>query len=144
MAQTAKSEADKATDVTREAADTAEDTARGGLRAVQRTGGALLEVERAVASRSAEGTAEFGQALTDLLKEQTQHNFKTMTALTEAVDWDQVAKAVDWDRVVQIQTEYLRVSLERTARLTQRYFEVSQAVLLSATSTVQRQLDKAA
>jgi hypothetical protein len=53
-------------------------------------------------------------------------------------------KAVDWDRVVHIHTEYLRVSLERTARLTQRYFEVSQAVLLSATSTVQRQLDKAA
>src|SRR5688500_5458490 len=111
MAQSAKPEADKAVDttkeatsnvadlgrrtsdtaedITREAVDTAEDTARGGLRAVQRTGGALLEVESAVARRSAEGTAEFGQALTDLLKEQTQHNLKTLTSLTEAVDWDQ-------------------------------------------------------
>src|SRR5688500_3745686 len=111
MAQSAKPEADKAVDttkeatsnvadlgrrtsdtaedITREAVDKAENTYRGGLRDVQRTDGAQHEVERAIARRSAEGTAEYCQAHTDLLKEQTQHNLKTLTSLTEAVDWDQ-------------------------------------------------------
>jgi hypothetical protein len=51
---------------------------------------------------------------------------------------------VDWDRVFQIQSEYLRASLGRTARLTQSYLEVSQAVMTSAASAAQRQAKKAA
>src|SRR5690349_25091192 len=47
----------KAVDVTREATDKAEDAARRGHQAVQRTADAALEVERAVARQSAEGTA---------------------------------------------------------------------------------------
>ena len=57
---------------------------------------------------------------------------------------DQVAKAVDWDRVFQIQGEYLRVSLERTMQLTQRYLEVSQAVVTQAASVARREAKKAA
>ena len=46
--------------------------------------------------------------------------------------------AVDWGQVIQIQGEYLRASLARTARLTQRYLELGQAVMTSV-STAQRQ-----
>ena len=135
---------DKAADLTRETVDKAEDMARGGLRTVERTAGAAREVERAVTRRSAEGTAELGQVLTGLIKEQAQHNVETMSALTGAVDWEQVARAVDWKQVVEIQTGYLRVSMERMAQLTQRYLEISQAVLTTATSAALRQVDKAA
>ena len=94
--------------------------------------------------RSAEGTAELGQAFLDLVQIQTRHNLETWTALTEAVDWDRPAKAVDWDRVVQIQGAYLRLSLERAMQLTQRYFEVVQAVTNAAADAAKRQAKKAA
>ena len=135
IADLGKRTTDKAVDLTRETVDKAEDMTRGGFRAVERTVGAAREVERAVTRRSAEGTAEFGQAFTGLFKEQAQHNVDTMSALTGAVDWKQV---------VEIQTGYLRVSMERMAQLTQRYLEISQAVLTTATSTALRQADKAA
>ncbi len=57
---------------------------------------------------------------------------------------NEVARAVDWDRVFRIQAEYLRASLERTAQLTRRYLEVSQAMTNSAVSAAQRQAKKAA
>lgn len=166
MAQTAKTAADKSADVAkdatdniaelgkrtveqgagvaREAADRAEDTFRRGADVAQRSVDAMGEVQRAVTQRSAQGTAEFGRALIEVMNEQTRHNLETFSALTQAVDWDRVAKAVDWDRVVRIQGEYLRVSLERAAQLTQRYIEVSQAVVASAASVAQRQAKKAA
>jgi hypothetical protein len=105
---------------------------------------AAAEREREAASRSAEGTAELGQALVDLVGQQTRQNLETLKALNEAIAWDQVAKAVDWDRVFQIQGEYLRVSLERAARLTQRYLEFSQAVVTQVASVAQRETKKAA
>ena len=126
MAQTAKPEAEKATDTAKNATDRAGDVARNGLHVVQRTTDALGGVQREVAQRSAEHTAEFGRAFVDLLQEQAQHNLKTFAALTSAVDWDQVAR---------IQGEYLRVSLERAARLTQRGLEVTQAVATAADPT---------
>jgi hypothetical protein len=166
MAQTAKPEAEKATDTaqnatdrtaeqgrrvadqaaeaTREAAERTEDVARHGLHVVQRTTDALGEVQREVAQRSAEHTAELGRVFVDLLQEQTQHNLKTFAALTGAVDWDQVAKAVDWERVTKIQSEYLRVSLERTAQLVRRYLEASQAVTDATVNAAKKQARKAA
>ncbi len=97
-----------------------------------------------MARRSAEGTAELGRAVLDLVEQQTRHNLETLDALTGAVDWDRVAKAVDWDHVFHIQGEYLRVSLERAAQLTRRYLEVSQAVVTAAASTAKREAKKAA
>jgi len=143
-AEQGKRAADQATEVTREAADRAGDATRQGLHVVERTVGAAAEVERAVARRSAEGMAELGQALVELVGQQTRQNLETLKALSEAVAWDQVAKAVDWDRVFQIQGEYLRVSLERTMQLTQRYLEVSQAVVTQAASVARREAKKAA
>jgi hypothetical protein len=102
---------------------------------VQRTTDALGEVQREVAQRSAEHTAELGRVFVNLLQEQTQHNLKTFAALTSAVDWDQVTR---------IQSEYLRVSLERTAQLAQRYFEVTQAVADATADAAKRQARKAA
>ena len=97
-----------------------------------------------MAHRSVEGTAELGRVLLDLTVAQTRHYLETLNALTGAVDWDQVARAVDWDRVFQLQSAYLRVSLERAAEITRRYLEVSQAVMIASAEAVQDQARKAA
>jgi hypothetical protein len=144
VAEVGKRTAEQTTAVAREATERGENVARRGVHAVRRTVDAAAEVEGAVARRSAEGANELGQALVDLLNQQTRHNLETLTALGSAVDWDRVAKAVDWGRVVQIQSAYLRVSFERAAQLTQRYVEVVQAVTLAATDAAQRQAKKAA
>lgn len=150
MAQIARNEAEKAAanvadlgkhgvdqgvDVAREAIDRTEGAARKGLETAQRTAGAALEVERAVARRSAEGASEVGQAFADLVKEQGQSNVEAFRAMSRTVDWDQVAR---------IQGELLRVSIERAAQFTQRYFEVVQAVTASAVSATKEQARKAA
>jgi hypothetical protein len=147
MAQTARNDAaekaadnvaelgKRGADAAREAADRTGDAARRGFEAARRTAGAALEVERAVARRSAEGANEVGQALAELVKEQTQNNVEAFRALTRTVDWDQVAR---------IQGELLRASLERTAEFTRRYFEVVQAVLNSAAEATREQARKAA
>jgi hypothetical protein len=145
MAQTAKTEAEKATnnvaelgkrtvdkaaDVTNEIANKAEDTARRGFQAAQNTAGAALEVERAVVRRSAEGATEVGKEFAKLAKEQAQNNVETFQALTRTIDWSQVA---------QIHGDFLRASVERAAEFTKRYFEVVQAVVTSAASTAKEQ-----
>ena len=150
MAQTARTGAERATDtvaelgklttakavdVTREAADKAEDTARRGFQAVQKTADAALEVERAVARQSAEGAAQLGQVFADMLKEQAEHNVEVFKALTRTVDWNGVA---------QIQSAFLRASMDRAARLTGRYLEAVQAVMASAASATKGQARKAA
>ena len=135
VAEIGRRAADKAVDATREAIGEAEDTARRGFEHARRTFGATAEIERAVARRSAEGTAELGQAFADLVNEQTRHNVEVFKALTRTVDWNEVA---------QIQGEFLRVSLERAAQLTQRYLEGTQAVIAAAASTAKDQAKKAA
>ena len=80
----------------------------------------------------------------ELASEQARQNVETLKALSGAVDWNRFAKAVDWQQVLEIQSAYLRASLERAAQLTRRYLEVSQAVMTSAASTAQRQAKKAA
>src|SRR6478735_7294669 len=124
-----KRASDKTIDATRETMDKGEDMARNSLRTMEKTADAVGEVSRTVAQRSAEGTAEFGQTFSEVFKGQTQHNVETLNALSDAVDWEQVVKAVDWKQVTQIQMAYLRVTMERMAHLTQRYFELSQTVV---------------
>ena len=82
-----------------------------------------------MARQSTEGTAEIGRTLLSLVHEQTRQNLDILWALTAAVDWNKAVKAVDWERVVQLQGELLRGSLDRSAQLTQRYLEVTQAVM---------------
>jgi hypothetical protein len=50
---------------------------------------------------------------------------------------------VDWDQVPQLQSEYLRVSLERAAEITRRYLEVSQTVVTAAASVAESEVKKA-
>jgi Phasin protein len=150
MAQTARNEAEKATDnaaelgthtadtgadVARETIDKTEDTARRGFETVQRTAGAALEVERAVARRSAEAASEVGQAFAELVKEQARSNVEAFQALSRAVDWEQVSR---------VPGELLRSSVERAAAFTRRYFEVVQAVTALVVSTTKEQAKKAA
>jgi hypothetical protein len=150
MAQTARNEAEKATDnlaelgrrtadqavdATREATDKAGDTARRGHQAVQKTAGAAIEVERAVTRESAEGATRLGRVFADTLKEQGEHNVEVLKALTRTIDWNEVA---------QIQSAFLRASMDRAARLAGGYFEVVQAVMASAAFATKRQARKAA
>lgn len=82
----------------------------------RRGGGA----QRELTHRTAEGTAELGRELSDLLQEQVRYQLATVATLGEAVDWD---------RLVRLQADYLRDSLERTAQLTRHWLDLSQAVL---------------
>jgi hypothetical protein len=140
-AELGKRTAGQTAEIARAATDKTEDVARRGLQVVQRT----AEMEREVAHQTAEGSARFGRAFLDLANEQSRHNLETLEALSGAVDWNRFAKAVNWDQVFQIQRAYLRASLERTARLTQSYLKISQAVMTSAAAAAaQRQAKKAA
>ena len=92
--------------------------------------------------QTTEGTAEISRTLLVLTHEQTRQNLDMMWALTAAVDWNRAVKAVDWDRVIQLQGEFLRASLERSAQLTQRYLEVTQAVMTATASATRQQARK--
>lgn len=97
------------------------EAARDGLQVVHRSTAAAGRVTR----RSAQGAAELRRALSELVREQARHNVATLTALSEAVDWE---------RLIRIQGEFLHASLERMAGLAQRYLEAGQAVLTVATT----------
>ena len=82
--------------------------------------------------------------LLSLVHDQTRQNWDLLQALTTAVAWDKVVEAVDWNRVFQIQSEFARGSLERSAQLTQRYLEVTQTVMTATASATRQQVRKAA
>jgi hypothetical protein len=107
---------DTATAATEIAAEAPHD----GLQVARRTTDAVAGAQRELTHRTAEGTAELGQELSDLLQEQVRYQLATVAALGEAVDWN---------RLFRLQADYLRDSLERTAQLTRRWLDLSQAVL---------------
>jgi hypothetical protein len=102
---------------------------RSGLQVVQRAADAAGKAQRETAQRSAEGTAELGQALMELVQQQSRQNVQTLTALT---------RAVRWDEVLQAQGEFVRASVERMAQFTQRWLETSRSVIGSATAAAAR------
>ena len=131
-------------EVTRELTDQTGNLIQQSLRVVQGTTDAARALPREVARQSAEGTAELGRTLLSLVHEQTRQNLDTMQALATAVDWNRAVKAVDWQRVFEIQGEFVRASLERSAQLTQRYLEVTRTVMATSASAARRQAGKAA
>ena len=135
VAEIGRRAADKAVDATREAIGKTEDAARRGFETMQKSAGVALEVERAVARRSAEGASEIGQAFAELVREQARSNVEAFQALTRAVDWDQVSR---------IQGELLRASFERAAAFNRRYLEAVQAMMTSVASTTKEQAREAA
>jgi hypothetical protein len=146
MAQTARTETDKFIDTAKDATgngaelgkrttDKIEDAARGGFRIIEGTSDGALEIEHVVARQSAEGSTEVGQAFSDLLNEQARHNIEVFKALKGTVDWD---------AVVRIQGDFVRSSMEQAALFTRRYFEVVQAVMLSAATATKGEAKKAA
>ena len=114
--------------------------AHRGLSVVPRTAVAVGEG----AHRPSDGTAELGRALLALAHEQTRHQLELLRALADAVDWDTTTRVVDWDQVVQLQGEILRRSQARTAQLSQRYLELTQAVTTAAAAAAQRRANQAA
>ncbi len=85
------------------------------------------EAQREVARRSAEGMVELGRLCAGLLEEQVQHNQRLAAALGRAVN-------VDWDQAARVQSEFLRASLERVARLNDRYLEIARGVMTAASA----------
>jgi competence ComEA-like helix-hairpin-helix protein len=136
--------ASRAVEAGRAATEAVASTAYGGVEAAQRAMGAVGEVQREVAQRSTEGMAEVGRALVDLMHEQTKHSLDTLAALTSTVDWNRASQAVDWNQVFQIQSEFLRTSVERSVQLTRCYLETTQAVMAAAPATLQAEIRRAA
>jgi competence ComEA-like helix-hairpin-helix protein len=116
-------------------AETASRVARSGLQLVQRTAGAMTEAQRETARQSAEGTAELGRLWLELLGDQTRHNLAIATALSKAVDWEEVART---------QSEYMSASLERMNQLNSRYLEIIRTVMAASVSIIQDQDKRAA
>jgi hypothetical protein len=142
VAEAGRRTAEQAGEVTRELTDRAGNLIQQGLRVVQGTTEAARALPQEVARQSAEGTAELGRTLLGLVHEQTRQNLDTMQALATAVDWNRAVKAVDWQRVFEVQGEFVRASLDRSAQLTQRYLEVTRTVM--AASAARWQAGKAA
>lgn len=135
VAETGRRAVDQAGKVTRELADQAGSVAQQGLQLVQHTASVTSELPREVAQRSTEGTTEIARTLLSLAREQTRQNLAILWGITAATDWS---------RVAQLQGELLHGSLERSAQLTQRYLEVTQAVMSATTSAARQQIKKAA
>jgi hypothetical protein len=144
VAEAGRRTAEQAGEVTRELTDRTGNLIQQSLRVVQGTTDAARALPREVARQSAEGTAELGRTLLSLVHEQTRQNLDTMQALATAVDWNRAVKAVDWQRVFEIQGEFVRASLERSAQLTQRYLEVTRTVMTATASATRQQANKAA
>jgi Helix-hairpin-helix motif len=92
------------------------------------------EVQRAVVQQLAVSTSELSQILMDVVKEQNRHNLETLSALTQTVRWDEI---------LQVQSAFLRVSLERLAAFGRCYAEVTQAMLTSASRAGQDHREEA-
>jgi Helix-hairpin-helix motif len=107
----------------------AAEAGRTGLHLARRAAGETGEAQRELTHRTVDSTAEFGRELTDLLQEQARHNLRVWSALG----------AADWSQLWQLQAEYLRASLERTAQLTRRWLALSQAALTASTGTTREQ-----
>ena len=131
---TLRSAAKTGRDATKAGAEAASSATRSGLQLVQQTAGAMGEMQRETARQSAEGTADLGKLWVELLNEQTRHNLAVATALS---------KAVDWEEVVRAQSEYMRASIERMNQLNSRYLEIVRAVMTTSTSAAQEQTRKA-
>jgi hypothetical protein len=127
MADTVGSVGRESTDAAREAAAAgaraATNVARGGLQLLQRTADAVDEVERDVLDRSTQGITQLSELFVDLIGAQSRHNVETLAALT---------RAVRYDALIQIQSDFLRTSLERMAEFSRRYLEMTQQVMSSA------------
>ena len=128
-----ETEADKEAEITRNArteiaalgkqvsdktASQAENVAHSGFQSVRQAVDAAAEAEQKTARRAGDGVAEINQSLVELLTEQTKHNVQLFQAL---------AQPANWGKGPQLQSEFLRTSLQRAAQFTRRYVEVSQA-----------------
>jgi hypothetical protein len=135
VAEAGKQTTVKMAEVRRETAGQAPNAVRDGLRVVRQAADAAAEVEQETVRHTGAGMAELSRELVDLLQQQTRDNVQLVQAL---------AKLANWGQAAQLQSEFLRASLQRTAQFTQRYVEVGQAVMTSALSTAQRQAGKSA
>ena len=90
--------------------------------------------EREVTHRSAEGTAELGRALMDLVQEQTRHNLET---------WRRSARRSTGSGWSSSRASSCASAWSGRPELTQRYLEATQAVMTAA-DAAQDQARKAA
>ncbi|MFL5332030.1 MAG: helix-hairpin-helix domain-containing protein [Geminicoccaceae bacterium] len=134
---------ERAADSARAAANAGTTAARSVLRVAHQSGQAAGEVQRDLVERSSEGLTEFNRVFADHVREHARQSLEAWTILARAVRWDEVIKAVDWQQVTELQTRYIRDSLDRSAQLTRRCLELGQAMMESA-AAAQRKSDRAA
>ena len=131
VAEAGKRTSDKTAEAMRETAGQTANAVRDGLRVVRQA----AEAEQETVRHAGAGMAGLNRELLDLLHQQARDNVQLVQALAQPAKWGQAAK---------LQGEFLRASFQRTARFTQRYVEVGQAVVTSALSTVRSQAGKSA
>jgi Helix-hairpin-helix motif len=136
-------EIERAADSARAAANAGTTAARSVLRVAHQSGQPAGEAQRDLAERSSEGLAEINRVFADHFREHARQSLEAWTILARAVRWDEVIKAVDWQQVTELQTRYIRDSLDRTTQLTRRCLELGQAMMESA-AAAQRKSDRAA
>jgi hypothetical protein len=134
---------ERAADSARAAANAGTMAAPSVLRVAHQSGQAAGEVQRDLVERSSEGLTEFNRVFADHVREHARQSLEAWTILARAVRWDEVIKAVDWQQVTELQTRYIRDSLDRSAQLTRRCLELGQAMMESA-AAAQRKSDRAA
>jgi hypothetical protein len=134
---------ERTADSARAAANAGTTAARSVLRVAHQSGQAAGEVQRDLVERSSEGLTEFNRVFADHVREHARQSLEAWTILARAVRWDEVIKAVDWQQVTELQTRYIRDSLDRSAQLTRRCLELGQAMMESA-AAAQRKSDRAA
>src|SRR3954451_10512138 len=134
---------ERAADSARAAANAGTTAARSVLRVAHQSEQAAGEVQRDLVERSSEGLTEFNRVFADHVREHARQSLEAWTILARAVRWDEVIKAVDWQQGTELQTRYIRDSLDRTTQLTRRCLELGQAMMESA-AAAQRKSDRAA
>ncbi|MEK0082666.1 helix-hairpin-helix domain-containing protein [Benzoatithermus flavus] len=108
---------------------------RDSLQTAQRAMEAAGELERRTARAATDSAASFGRSFADLASEQMNENLRVAIELTRARNLGQV---------VEIQSRYLRETLERLMRLGSCYTEMYQKLLSPAAFVTRSRADRAA
>lgn len=135
VATTARRSAEAGRDAAAAGAETASTAARSGLQLVGKVASGMGDVQRETARQSAEAAAEIGRLWVDLLNEQMRHNLQFAATLR---------RTVNWDELVQLQSEFVRTSLERLTELNSRYLEAIQALTRATAASAERHTRDAA
>lgn len=135
VSEIGKRTADKATEVSRQAAGKVEEMVATTTKTAKQAGRDSLEAGETIKQRSVEGFAEISQLFAELAAEQSRHGLATFRALATTYDWNEAA---------QIQAEFVRSSVERFTTFSRTYLETLQSIGSTALSVAKDSADRIA